>query len=443
MAAKERMAGQQAPKDGRARWFAGAAGALLGLTLLKFGNPVIMAGLVERPTNWLELVIAPWPVSWGYTLLALVALSALPVWQWETCAPKWALVLPAAWLCWEVAAGLHTVDVALSKATLKQFTACVVWFYLGVFALARVRRMGFFWLGLCAGFAVVLAAGWQQHFGGLEETRKFFYQMPNWQSYPPEFIKKVSSDRIYSTLFYPNTLAGVIVLLLPVTLAGAWRLGAEPGARVALTGLLGAAALACLYWSGSKAGWLILLGVGLVWFMNLEWPRRLKLALVAVVLAAGLTGFFVKYAGYFARGATSVGARFDYWRAAAQLLREQPVFGTGPGTFAVGYKRLKAPDAEMAKLAHNDYLQQGSDSGLVGLVAYGAMILGSVGVLYRKRRADDWAWFPVWLGVCGAAVQGFVEFGLFIPAVAWLEFLFLGWLWGTARNDVDKENPVT
>ena len=97
MAAKERMAGQQAPKDGRTRWFAGTAGALLGLTLLKFGNPVIMAGLVEQPTNWLELIIAPWPVSWGYALLALVTLGSLLAWRWETRVPKWMLVLPAAW----------------------------------------------------------------------------------------------------------------------------------------------------------------------------------------------------------------------------------------------------------------------------------------------------------------------------------------------------------
>jgi uncharacterized RDD family membrane protein YckC len=38
--------------------------------------------------------------------------------------------------------------------------------------------------------------------------------------------------------------------------------------------------------------------------------------------------------------------------------------------------------------------------------------------------------FAVWTGVFGLALQSFVEFGLYIPALAWPFFLLLGWLWG-------------
>src|ERR1041384_4104178 len=98
--------------------------------------------------------------------------------------------------------------------------------------------------------------------------------------------------------------------------------------------------------------------------------RRWKLLLIGVVLAGGLAGFFLKYAGFFQRGATSVSARFDYWRAALRTVAAKPVFGTGPGTFSIAYEAIKRPESEMSRLTHNDYLQQASDSGLIGFATY-------------------------------------------------------------------------
>src|SRR5262245_37265807 len=161
--------------------------------------------------------------------------------------------------------------------------------------------------------------------------------------------------------------------------------------------------------------------------------KRIKVAVIAILLAAALAGFFVKYRNYFSRGATSVVARFDYWKAAWQIIKDKPVFGSGPGTFGVVYKRLKDPKSEMSKLVHNDYLQQGSDAGVVALLAYTALILGSLSALYRRCR-EDLLEFGVWLGLLGIALQGLVEFGLFIPALAWPQFLLLGWLWGGAER---------
>jgi hypothetical protein len=46
--------------------------------------------------------------------------------------------------------------------------------------------------------------------------------------------------------------------------------------------------------------------------------------------------------------------------------------------------------------------------------------------------------FPLWLGVLGWALQSFVEFGLYIPALAWPAFAFLGYLVGI----VNHPNPV-
>src|SRR5690606_12767598 len=77
----------------------------------------------------------------------------------------------------------------------------------------------------------------------------------------PEGRQKLLSKRIYSTLFYPNTLAGVILLLTPGLLAAAWFAfrNALPLTRRLLPGLLWCGAALCLIWSGSKSGQGILL----------------------------------------------------------------------------------------------------------------------------------------------------------------------------------------
>jgi len=421
--------------------FAGLFGAFLGLTLLKFGNPPITEKWVTAPTGfWEYLVGYPWPIAWAYGLLVLVGVAGIAVARWNSAAPKWLIALPLVWLVWQFIAGTRSVDPVLTKLTVKHFAACALCFYLGYFSLSRVQRVWWFWPGLLCGFLLVLAVGWEQQLGGLKETRDYFYRefYGRLKEVPPEYLKKISSNRIFSTLFYPNTLAGALLLLLPATLAVLWqpRRLLTPAARWFLMGLVGTAALACLFWSGSKGGWLLMLALGLVGLLRLPFSQRLKVALVTGVLLVGLAGFFWRHAAFFQKGATSVSARFDYWQAAAQTVKDKPVFGTGPGTFASAYQSIKRPESEMARLVHNDYLEQASDSGVPGLLAYTIFIVAGLAWSFPRAEkavttgADDWQTFAVWLGVLGWSLQSFVEFGLYIPALAWPAFTFLGWLLG-------------
>jgi O-antigen ligase len=421
--------------------FAGTVGLWLALALIKFGNPVTLNQHIQTPANLDELLINSWPIAWGYALLALVLIVGCKFWRWHAPVPMWLFMVPLIWLGWQFVSATQTADRALTLATLPHFSACVGAFYIGLFALARVTRLGPFWLGLAGGFIVVLIAGWKQHFGGLEETRRYFYSLPDWQSYPPEFLKKVSSNRIYSTLFYPNALAGVILLLLPASLLIVWHAGrALPRPlRLSIAGSIGVMGLGSLYWSGSKSGWLIVMVQGSLALLRFRFRTRSKVTLLTAALSIGLGLFWLNYQTYFGNGATSVVARFDYWRAAWQTLATNPILGSGPGTFMVSYKKLKRPEAEMARLAHNDFLQQGSDSGWPGLLAYAAWILGGIAMLYRTSNTDLTS-LSVWLGLTGMALQSFVEFGLYIPALAWPFFLLLGWLLGVRelRNQIDK-----
>lgn len=440
--------------------FAALFGGFLGLALLKFGNPPIMEKFVTTPTDAYELVLGfPWPISWAYAVLGLVSAVGLLFRPWRN-VPKgvrlWVLWLPVAWFAWQLLAATHSIDPQLTFQTVWHFVATLICFYLGFFVLHRVRNLWPFWIPILLAFLFLLAAGWAQKLGGLEETRRYFfmYIYPQLKEVSPEYLKKMSSNRIFATMFYPNALAGALLLLVPPLLAVVCRMRQwlTIGARGFLAGAILLASASCLYWSGSKGGWLLALLLVLVVLLKLRFRRALKKALLATVLVAGLAGFFWKYSGFFERGATSVSARVDYWAAAATTVRAHPLLGSGPGTFGLAYAAVKKPESEPARLAHNDYLEQASDSGLPGFLLYTGFISAGLFFAYRRQLKDwilqvpawnsisepvatshndqleGWQRFAVYLGVLGFYIQGLLEFGLYLPALAWPAFTLLGWL---------------
>jgi hypothetical protein len=231
----------------REKLFALFCGLWLGLTFLKFGNPIILDAMVGKPQSWAE----PWPVSWGYWMLAGVGLFAIPVLKFRFPQPQWPVILLAFWLCWQFLSSTRTIEPRLTNPTLAHFATCAVSFLLGALALAPLRKSPWFWTPVLAGFFYVLFAGFEQHAGGLEATRKAFYAQPNWQLYPKEYLLRVESNRIFSTLVYANALAGLLLLLLPAVLWQAWELTARwPHLlRGVFVGLFANLGVACFYWT--------------------------------------------------------------------------------------------------------------------------------------------------------------------------------------------------
>jgi hypothetical protein len=407
-------------------------GVWIAVSLIKFGNPVIFDRMIEAPRDIAEFVFVSWPVSWGYVLLAAVALAAIRTLRPAYRKEQWPIAFLGFWLFWQFLSSTQTVDPKLTQATLIHFVSCGVSFVVGWWALSRCRLGPLFWTPLLLGFFYVLFNGFDQHHGGLESMRKAFYERPDWQTFPKEYLLKMQSNRIFSTLVYPNALAGVILLFLPIALWKTWDLTKmwPRVARGVALGLYAYLGVGCLYWSGSKGGWLIALAMAAALILHLDFSLKAKRMIVVAGLLLGLGVFFIRFGGYFQKGATSVGARFTYWQAAVQTVKERPLFGTGPGTFSVAYRKIKPPDAEMAKLAHNDYLEQASDSGIPGGIAFAGFVLVSLAALYRPSAQLGGEHLMLWIGLAGWAAQAVIEFGLYIPALAWPAFLWFGWLWG-------------
>lgn len=418
--------------------YSGLVGLFLAFCLTKWGNPVIMDGQIGVPSNRLELALAPWPVLWGYVAVAILAALSLGWLRWQTHLPKAWLFCPIIWVLWQFVSAISTLNGGLTAATLPHFASGIVLLFIGIFAFARIQQLLPFWVGLMGGVGVIICVGLRQHLGGLEETRQFLQSLPDWRALPSDFLARISSNRIYSTFVYPNAFAGGLLLTMPIAVGvlARWTRSMPFAFRVAIGAVLVSLGFACLYWSGSKAGWLIAVVQSLVALTRIPVSRRSRFALIAFIVVVSVTALAVRERAYIAKGATSVSARFEYWRVAWLTVTDFPGLGSGPGTFVVRFKTLKAPDAEMTRLVHNDFLQQASDSGIVGGIAYLLFWVGGLGMLYRNSWSDLLV-FCAFLGLLGFVIQSFVEFGLYIPGLFWPACLLLGWSLGRG-NRFDK-----
>ena len=448
-------------------------GLFLGLAILKFGNPVILDQKITPPVSPSEFWADAWPPHWGNWILLPLALTGTvfvfasrPRWP----GPRWLWLLPLLWFGWQLLSATQTVDGNLTATTLCQFAGCLACYFIGALALGRERTWHWLLIGLLAAFAFCLVRGINQRLFEFPQSRQMLLEggRTGWTNLPPELLVEMKRDRgiittngmdvpnpailakfakgrVYGTLVYPNALAGLILLLLPLSLVLALNATKRlrPPIRavvITLTIFLGGAAF---FWTGSKLGWLIAVAIGGACLFRLQWPTRLKWVALTAVIVIGLGIFALRFHGYFAAGATSIGARFDYWRTAVEITFNHPLLGTGPGTFQRPYAQLKSPTAEMARLAHNDYLEQFSDSGIVGGTLYGAWIgLALLTIGRHVWRSGDPACFAIFLGVFAWFVQGLGEFSLYVPALAWTVFTLLGFLLATTGNQIDK-HPVT
>jgi O-Antigen ligase len=457
-------------------------GLFLGLGLLKFGNPIILDSEIPAPGSLAEFLYEPWPAFWGQIAFLVIAsggilLSWISRGQEPRLLPDWRCGLPGLWLIWQQLVASHSVDPDLSRPTLRHFTVLVFAGYLGCYCLPRIRWPRWLLIGIFLALAICLVRAANQRWGGFRHDREALLegQRTGWTNFAtadleqmqrsrmlvstngaleinPIVLIKLERARVSGTLVYPNALAGTLLLLLPV---GLWLVVRETGdlrppIRLLLIGLTVFLGVGGLFWTGSKSAWLIALAqvAVLLWFR--PWPPRWRMAAVVTLTLVGLTAFGLRFQGYFAAGATSVSARFDYWSVAARTAIENPVWGTGPGTFMRPYASKKVPEAEMTRLVHNDYLEQFSDSGFIGGILYlvwiGSALWVSGRIALRQREPIRGL---LWIGTAAWFVQGFVEFSLYIPGLAGLAFTFLGALtdgssscsWSTSSENSPRSIP--
>jgi O-antigen ligase len=254
--------------------------------------------------------------------------------------------------------------------------------------------------------------------------------------------------RLTSTLGNPGDLGALLVLPLLVSLN--LVASARRGQRLTLAGaaLVMVAALALTATLAAvaalAAGGLVLRGRS----AHSPGHRRaaaraafvVAAAVIAVVLAVPpLRGRIVEKAAQVGRGDINavLTGRLDGWRAAAYMVRHEPLTGVGHGAFRAEYAAARLALSErgvaffgqqhqvMMATPHNEALSVAAELGVTGLAALAWGIWCTARAVRRTRDPRDAA-----LAAGGAAalvVLSLAWFPLHSPAVAWPWLVFLAW----------------
>lgn len=410
--------------------------------------PVGPTGILEG--LWLATAVAvPVAISpWGYNafelpkalllrlLVLLMALAAL--FQAFDSPPKVKRARfsrPAIPLLWPtllfgltlILATALSVDLRVSlwgaydrQQGLLTLTTYLILFLLATANLRSRPQVERLWLALVWGSAPVVAYGLLQA-AGLDPL--------TWQT--------DAASPVLSTLGRANFLGSYLVMIAPLT---AGRLGAAR--RRWPYALLLAGQVSCLALTQVRAAWLGLgasLAAGLlVWAAGgLRRKQYLTIAVTAILFLGTLAAAFVVLlnlpGGPFSsiadlagvdRLATladvetgSTAARLTTWRATVPLISERALLGYGPETMRSVFARIFPPELVYYQgrhvsvdRAHNLWLDLGTSAGLVGILAFVALLAGwgLLGWRGRPDSGDRWS-RAVGAGLLAAVVGHLVD----------------------------------
>ena len=193
----------------------------------------------------------------------------------------------------------------------------------------------------------------------------------------------------------PNDLAYAMTLGLPL-----WWMIIRDSTAATWLRVLGTFALAPLllaaFESGSRAG-LLAIVVGclyLVW--TLTWSQRLKMmvagfVLVAVVLATSPTNVLMERIRGTGASEGSSDMRIELLKDSLVLTARNPVFGVGPGMFAVAQNEIAKNEGALKgtwHVTHNTYTELSSEAGLPALALFLLMLYCFYRDLRKIRRLN-------------------------------------------------------
>jgi O-antigen ligase/Flp pilus assembly protein TadD len=262
--------------------------------------------------------------------------------------------------------------------------------------------------------------------------------------------------RVFATFGQPNWLAAYLISLLPI----AWLFIQKNVAKLSWLWTAGLGLMLLIVWyTGSRSGLLAVVTMIATWlaiqhrvvigrWFKKSWKKnqtRLGLLIGASALAIGSLFFAYRWFNSLpqtydlSQGTESGSIRLIVWRGALKVWQRYPWFGSGPGTFGYSYYQdrpvqhnLTSEWDNLYNKAHNELLNYLAETGLVGTLAYLALVGGAIWLLYQqlpKSSSKPTISLAVIVSLVGLSVTHLLGFStvmtnllLFIlPAIALLE----------------------
>jgi putative inorganic carbon (HCO3(-)) transporter len=310
----------------------------------------------------------------------------------------------------------------------------------------------------------------------LEQTREFLDQIiksgdQGGLSIPINsgILYRLKSQRPFSTFLFPNAYAIYLAIVGSLTIGFIWSMwekikksaGAGKWLLVALLATLCILIPWNLWLTKSRGGMMSAASVLLVFLIIGFWRKKKPSAekLVAAFIVLAITMTFIAGGEAFSaesapaydesfwtriKDTASIKQRITYWKAALEIVKDNPWFGVGWGAFEKAYPRYMILGGYPVKLAHNNYLQVWAETGIAGLNTFVGMWLAFLYTFWRKVRpgaAGDLRGIACGLGagVIAFLVNNLVDIALYLPPLMYFVYMILGLLVAVPTENEEED----
>ncbi len=268
-------------------------------------------------------------------------------------------------------------------------------------------------------------------------------------------------DPRFHTDYWPNAFAEFLLLTWPIVYLWAPQKVEQlqpylrPHYREYLWQILVGFVFGCLFLTYSRGALLAFVGQLLLWgmllwrsgwrkeqFFNLK-KQMAMIGIVALVVFAGVNAYRSalyevesvqeKVTFTASEGKSSVSERQQFWRQAAALTFQNPVFGWGPYSFRFVQPRLQHDVLATSDHPHNVFLKIAVESGVPAMLLYLSLIGGVLWIQLRRTLREPAApshfeEYPVLIGVTGVLAHNMIDYNLQFVGIALPFFVLLGLL---------------
>jgi len=384
--------------------------------------------LLTRYSLYSLLIFTPLAIGsvqgWAISVIHLITLLAVTTfflekslawsWEWITTSLDKPILVLLILLILSTVFSVHTYTSIWSFILLCNY---VIIFYLIIHTVrtrSQLRRLVYLIIGLAALISII----------GL--LKKICGNPFPWWDYT-DF--QIEPGRLSSTFGNANHFAGYLEMALPLLLG--LILTGITGIKRFFLACIGVLLFLSLMLSLSRGGWIGTMAGLLFMAVVLLTEHRFKKRKVMVALAGGLC---VMAFAVLTSTATverilaleekeGLQARMMVWQGTVEMIKDHPLLGTGPGTFATIYTQYHPPGFYRRYFAaHNDYLHLTAETGLPLIPVMIWMIIALYKNGFKKlnnpSRQVRGVTLGAMAGITAILVHSISDFNLHIPANA-------------------------
>jgi len=255
-----------------------------------------------------------------------------------------------------------------------------------------------------------------------------FDSLEKWEVQPVSLRKL---KRVASTFSQPNILGAYIILFLPFVLLLLFKYKSP---IYFLVSIVSSIALAFSFSRGAVAGFII--AMALFFKQN---KKTLKLLLFFIVILLIILTWQLSTISPVIWEAVSFKDRVEISKGSLNLIKENPLFGIGLGTFRISNNLEIGAETDIHH-AHNIYLQIAVERGLITLFAFLALLF----VFYKESLTTQvnekylcLVKGALLIGITAVLIHGLVDYPFYSQRIALLFWMVLGIVIVINQGDVE------